>query len=200
MRTALGLIAVLAFVGAANANLLTNGDLEYQETLPYGSIFAWGPNGSWAPHSAHTPSGGGYDAALGANFAYYSAQGAETVGQVLTDTFVQGATYDFGIWATGGGSGFGDVVLQIGYDLGGEFQLLATETITTTSAWAAYDGVSYTTGATGDELGMPIWVRLGDGVEGAPGDSDIWFDNLTLTPEPASIFGLALGLLALRRR
>ena len=200
MRLSIVLVATFGLVAGASADMLMNGDMEYQEEGPYGDIYAWGPQGSWAQHSVHTPAGGGYDAAMGENFGYYSAQGTEIVGQITDSAFMPDTTYDFGAWVTGGGSGFGEVVFQIGYDFGGSFELLATSAVTVTDAWVPYSGVSYTTGSTGAELGMPIWVRLGDGVDGAPGDSDIWFDNLALTPEPTSLLLILAGLGLFRRR
>ena len=200
MRLFIGLIAAFGLAVGASADLLDNGDMEYQEGSPYSSIYAWGPSGSWAPHSAHTPAGGGYDPVLGDNFGYYSAQSTETVGQITSSVFMPDTTYDFGAWVTGGGSGYGEVVFEIGYDNGGAFELLATNAVTVTDAWVPYTGLSYTTGATGGELGLPIWVRLGDGVDGLPGDSDIWFDNLTLVPEPTSLLLLVAGLSLIRRR
>jgi len=59
-------------------------------------------------------------------------------------------------------------------------------------------GVAYTTGISGPEMGQNIWVRLGDGAAG--GADDIWFDNFSLTPEPASLALLAMGFFVLRRR
>ncbi|MFH1745914.1 MAG: PEP-CTERM sorting domain-containing protein [Planctomycetota bacterium] len=200
MRLFFGIVAALVLAVGAPAQMLVNGDMEYQETGPYGGIFGWGPQGAWAPHSAHTPPGGGYDPVLGDNFGYYSAQGTETVGQITSYAFAPDTTYEFDAWATGGSSGFGEIVFEIGYDLGGEFQLLVTNPVAVTDAWAPYVGASYTVGSTGDEIGLPIWVRIGDGIDGAPGDSDIWFDNLTLTPEPASLLLLLGGLGLLRRR
>ncbi|MBN2445961.1 MAG: PEP-CTERM sorting domain-containing protein [Phycisphaerae bacterium] len=199
MRTALALGIALLLVGSASANLI-NGDIENNSVEPYGGIDNWGPNGGNAPYANH-----GTPAPLpgtGDDFGYYSAQGTETVGQVSSLTFAADTLYEFSGLFTGGGSGFGEVVLQIGYaDLEtGDFLALSTLGITVDNTWAAYPGVTYNTGATGEELGQPIWVRLGDGIAGTPGDSDIWFDNLTLTPEPASLILLALGALVLRRR
>ena len=200
MRLSFAIVATLVLASGAFAQLVENGDMEYQELPAYNGITGWGPSGSWAPHANHDPAGNGWVSELGDNFGYYSAQGSETVGQVSSFVFAADTTYDFDAWVTGGGSDSGEVVFQIGYDLAGEFQLLATNAVTVGATWVEYSGVSYTTGSAGAELGMPIWVRLGDGVDGAPGDSDIWFDNFTLTPEPTSALLLALGALALVRR
>jgi hypothetical protein len=198
MRNVLALGLVMTLASVAGAQMLYNGDMETQVTGPYSGIDGWGPSGSWAPHANHA--NGGYDALIhGDNFGYYSAQGTETVGQVTSYMFEPETEYTFGGWFTGGGNDVGNVVLQIGYDDAGTFMELDTLEIVTGADWVEYPGLTYTTGLTGLEIGMPIWVRLGDGVDGPPGDSDIWFDNLVLTPEPAGLLVLALGAL-LRRR
>lgn len=200
MRYLLVLCAALALVATANANLLINGDIESSSGEQFDPIDDWGPNGAWAPHAGFTPPGGGYVPELGDKFGFYSAGGPEIVGQIVDTNFAPSSSYQFSGWFTGGGNGEGEVVLQIGYDDGGTFALLDTLAITTTNAWAGYDGLTYTTADSGPELGMPIWVRLGDGVDGEPGFSDIWFDNLYLTPEPTSLLLLGVAALLLRRR
>ena len=102
--------------------------MEYQEGGPYGSIYAWGPSGSWAPHSAHTPAGGGYDPILGDNFGYYSAQSAETVGQITSSVFMPDTTYDLGAWGhRAAAAATAKLSSRSGTIIGGVFELLRNQ-------------------------------------------------------------------------
>ncbi|MBK9119054.1 MAG: PEP-CTERM sorting domain-containing protein [Phycisphaerales bacterium] len=203
----LALAAALAVSAAAFANIpLLNADIESNVTGQFGAIANWGPNGGWAPHAGFpTPTGLSGD--LGGNFGFYSANTTETVGQLLPVVFEPNTTYRFYSYAIGGGNRLGAIPYQIGYaeadgppEGRADFSLLATQVydLDGVEDFILLDGVTYTTGATGDELGKQIWVRLGDGAAG--GRSDIWFDSFALVPEPASFLLLGLGLLAARRR
>lgn len=199
MRTTLIVLASLVATPAFAANLLINGDIETNASGQFGAIGNWGPNGGWAPHVGFERPG--YEA-LGSSFGFMSAGTTETVGQKAGATFLPAVQYTFSGTAWPGGNTVGEIVFQIGYDEGGAFQHLATQAynIDNVAAWTTLPGVSYTPGAAGPELGKTIWVRLGDGEPGAPGNDDIWFDNLVLTPEPASLVLLSLAAAGLLRR
>lgn len=203
MRLATILIACLLIVPGVVSAQLINGDIENNASGQFGAISDWGPNGGWAPHAGFARPNNG---SLGANFGYMSAGGLETVGQKTSQVFVPGMTYTFASWANPGGDPLGEIVYQIGYDDGGTFAPLATLAYNIDGnnpvPWTALDGVTYTATPTGPEIGKTVWVRLGDGVDGAPGNSDVWFDNLslTVTPEPASLALLGLAAAGLLRR
>jgi hypothetical protein len=210
MRMRTLLVMVCAMLLGANAwgldVTLDNADIETNPGGEFTSIGDWGPNGAWAYHADFPKPNNG---SLGASFGYYSAGSTEIVAQ-LTDEIISADTiYDFWSWAIGGGNDTGTVPYQIGYaatagDVS-SFVLLASNAITVTGngQWLELAGVSYTTGATGDEIGKELIVRLGD--LSAGGDSDIWFDNFQATatpvPEPGLIAVAAFAvLLRLRRK
>lgn len=185
---------------SAFANVL-NGDIENNVSGQFGAIQHWGPNGGWALHSGFAKPNNG---TLGASFGFMSAGTTERVGQQSSLTFLPAVQYTFSSWAFPGGDPglVGEIVYQIGYDDGGgNFVPLATQAydITGQDQWLPLVGVSYTPAA-GPELGKQVWVRLGDGADGAPGNDDVWFDNLTLTPEPGSLILFVLAGIGLIRR
>lgn len=184
-----------------NADFESNPDNSAQFT----SVAPWGPNGAWAYHAGFDRPG---REALGERFGFYSAGTAETVGQLTAELIAPGVTYTFRSFINDGGAGGGAVPYQIGYaDVAGDrssFIPLATrvEDISATfnSAWVLAEGVSYTVGADGPEIGKELIVRLGSAADG--GLTDAWYDNMSLTrsggdaiPEPGSMALLASGLL-----
>lgn len=197
MRGKLCVAVVGVLAGAACADLL-NGDIENNSSGMFGAIDFWGPNGGWADHAGFSRPG---NAGLGLYFGFYSGGLSETVGQVTSMTYQAGQTYIFSSWAIGGGNDTGVISYEIGYaGGGGAFVQLAVATydLTGLGMWVQTDGVSYTVGSGGNEIGQNIWVRLGDGTTGS--SNDIWFDNLSLVPSPGAMVTLALGGLALARR
>lgn len=205
MRSLTVLIAcVLMVPTAASAAWLTNGDIESSAGGEFSSITGWGPNGAWATHANFARPN---NESLGAKFGYMSAQTTETVGQKTSAVFEVGMTYTFASWANPADA-LGEIIYQIGYDDGtGAFVLLQSQpyNIDTTQSpapWVSLAGVTYTTAAGGPEVGKTVWVRLGDGVAGDPGRSDVWFDNLSLTvvPEPTSLVLLGVAAVGLLRR
>jgi len=204
MRTIVTLLVaggLLTATALASPIALTNADIENNVTGQFGGIASWGPNGGWAAHSGFARPN---NETLGLNFGFYSAQTTEKVGQITGEIFQPNMTYNFKSWANGGGDSAGVVPYQIGYaETAGDistFVALATATYEVGEAWAELDGVTYTTGASGPEIGANLIVRLGDGAAG--GLTDIWFDNFSasVVPEPASLLLIGLAGLVLRRR
>lgn len=198
--------SMVGAAGFAQALTLANADMETNATPQFGAIDGWGPNGGWANHAEFPAPGNG---GLGLRFGFYSAGLLETVGQIVAgETLQANTTYKFWGWIFTGGDGLGTAPFQIGYagtddDLG-SFVALATNAINidAAAAWAEADGVSYTTGDAGAELGRQLIVRFGAGADG--GATDIWFDNLQASavpvPEPATLAVLSLGAAAMLRR
>lgn len=194
-RLLVAVIGVLA--GSACADVM-NGDIENNSSGMFGAIDFWGPNGGWADHAGFARPG---NAGLGNYFGFYSGGQTETVGQVTNMTYQAGQTYTFASWAIGGGNDTGVIAYEIGYDdgAGGFVQLaVATYDLTGLGTWIQTNGVSYTVGSGGGEIGQNIWVRLGDGAAGS--SNDLWFDNLSLVPAPGAMATMALGGLVLSRR
>ena len=197
---------VILFAASASGAMISldNWDIETNTSDIFGSIDFWAPNGGWADHASFAKPGNG---SLGDYFGFYSAGADESVGQITGETILANTTYDFWSWATGGGNDTGTVLYQVGYvdDSGVDpaFVLLASNDVVLAGTWVETAGVSYTTGTAGDEIGKTLWVRLGDG---APGESDIWFDNFQASseviPEPQTLMLLfsGLGMMLLRRR
>lgn len=209
-------ITLFSWVAVSQAGLLTNPSFE-------DSVAIFAPADSWdssatADHASFVrPNNSG----LGAQFAFLNgdpADGRQWTLQVLsTDTavpasaraasdatFADGVTYDFSGWAVdGSGDVGGEILFEIGYltDLGdlSSFQVLASNSYGVTDTWANYAGTSHTP-AGGVEVGQAIAARI-RAVDLTAGPDDIWFDEMTLTPEPTSLVLLTLmGGLMLRRR
>lgn len=164
----------LPFVGPAN------GDVEFHTSPQFGWVDDWAPSGAWSLHAQFPATG--YQG-LGTSFGYYSAGTGEAVGQILPTRFEPGRTYTFKSFAIGGGNRTGSLPYQIGYltvpgDLSTFVELARSVVGLTEDFWDETDGVSYTAGASGPEIGRRVVVRLGGGAEG--GASDVWFDNLQL--------------------
>lgn len=207
-RTVLTCMFASALSGASLADplALVNADIENNASGQFGTIDGWGPNGGWAFHSGFPAPGNG---GLGDEFGFYSAGLLETVGQIVAGHSIQAnTTYRFWGWVYTGSDGLGTVPFQLGYaatddDLA-SFVALATNAINIDAAasWAEVDGVTYTTGDSGAELGRQLIVRFGAGADG--GATDIWFDNLQasaeVVPEPATIAALGLGAAAMLRK
>ncbi|MBN1513067.1 MAG: PEP-CTERM sorting domain-containing protein [Phycisphaerae bacterium] len=202
MRAVLGAVLVLGLALTANAQLY-NADMEYQPGGIYSTLEGWRvTGGGWADHANHSAPN---HETLGLNFGFWSAGTEEIMGQVSTLTFEPDSTYTLASWAIGGGNFTGVAPYEIGYLSGGtsiatDFVALAINCITLDGQmqWEPQVGVTYTTGASGPEIGLPVVVRFGNAADG--GVSDVWIDNVTLTPEPASLALLAMGALAVLRR
>jgi len=158
-----------------------NAGFESNPTPQFGGIGVWTPGGAWAYHAQFAAPG---NSGLGASFAYYAAGTTESFGQILTDRFAANTTYTFRSWAIGGGDRTGQVPYQIGYaavdgDIS-SFVPLATNVVNLTgnTSWVETNGVSYTTGSSGAEVGQQIIVRFGSSADG--GSSDIWLDNVSV--------------------
>lgn len=141
---------------------------EYTNPIP-----SWGPNGGWQLHLTHWRRG---SKPLGRKMGYYSAGLREVVAQALQATFAAYQTYCFYGAAQGGADDISIVPYEIGYyDSTGAFVTLVSKSVGIGGKWAT-NGVCYTTGQTGNELGRSIVVRFGTG-----GTGDVWFDNLIVT-------------------
>lgn len=122
--------------------------------------------------------------------------------QTTTAIFVSDTTYNFGSMAVGGNNGFLNLATyEIGYDAGSGFQALAVGSLQPNDnsvGWSYLEGVSYTTGGSGPELGESIIVRLYTTDNGGGPSHAVWFDNVSLeylpaVPEPSSALLLGLG-------
>lgn len=102
------------------------------------------------------------------------------MGAVLNATFTPATRYRVFLSAQGGLDDTGAFAIELGYQAeDGTFQLLRERSFTVGKAWVDLSGAVYTTGATGAEIGRPVWVRLGAG-----GAGDVWFDNVRVQARP----------------
>ena len=162
----------------------------------------WGGQATTALHASFGP-GAFTDA--GASFAFNNP-GQPDATQTLVDTFAADTTYTFKSYSTSSGTN-NDIQFLIGYDSGGGFIQLAEATYDLnafTTSWELLDGVTYSTGSVGSELGEQIIVRISGVNTGSGNSSAVWFDNVSLTsvpvPEPGSLALLGLGGLLVFRR
>jgi hypothetical protein len=181
------------------------GDSYANEGGPHGTQ-GMGNAGGWVDH--FTFGSGGYDAALGDNFAFYSPRSAdeEFMGQWLPDRFEQGLIYTFSSWVVNGAAlkPSNTVTYEIGYLASDEdrdsYVRLALTSYDLSQTWQEYDGVTYM--AEGDAVGKQIVVAFGTDPSLEVASGDTWIDNakLTVVPEPATMLALGAGLAALAAR
>ncbi len=206
-----GLVACLA-----SANLLTNPSFENS-----GPNFAPAANWDSSATADHATFSRPNNGALGSRFAFLNGDPADsrlwTLQVLSTDptvplsaratsdvAFDALTTYTFSGWAVDGtGDVGGEVLFEIGYltnlaDLN-SFQPLSAMSYAVSDTWTSFAGASHTPGAGDAEVGQPIAVRI-RAVDLTDGSDDIWFDQMSLIPEPASLMLLTLAGLALRRR
>ncbi len=160
---------------------LVNGNLEIPgpDSKQHGPIVGWS-RGAWANHLPDYKRAG--NQSLGVRFGYYSPDG-ETVGQVLAVNLEANTIYTFKGWVTGGGDNKGKVPFQIGYITDPTdpktFKVLANKVHVLGATWVEVPGVSYPVGPNDPAIGQRLMVRLGGKAEG--GETDIWFDNLSVS-------------------
>jgi hypothetical protein len=202
MGVVLTVVVMAAGVACGDVIPLDNADIETNASALFGDIDDWGPNGGWADHAGFAKPN---NDTLGLYFGFYSVNNDETVGQLTAEIIQPNKIYTFSSWAQGGGNDVGEIPYQIGYaDTTGDlasFVELATSSYSVGNAWEELAGVSYATGAAGDEIGKELIVRLGPGDVADPAE-DVWFDSFSaeVVPEPATVGLLALGAAALFRR
>jgi len=169
---------------------------------PFPQADEWDGFASTVAHSAFPY---GNNSGLGTSFAYTlpnNPDASQTTGTI----FAPDTTYVL--------SGFGvdnninnenDLAFRIGYlDASSVFQELASAVydLTDLTSWTELDGVTYTTGISGPELGRLLTVRLGAVNVDYP-SGGVFFDEISLAttggvvPEPSALILLGLGMLGL---
>ncbi len=225
MKKSLAIAAMLvATVSFAQANMLVNAGFEIpgssNQAAHWDSSFqyphaatGWAGGSDQHPELEDTLSFLNGDPADGRQWTMQTLSSDETLYQDsvragVDHPFQPNTTYTFDGWIYQGSEPLGEMSFEIGYlsvidggtnmyDLN-SFVPLASMSYTVTDLWRQVDGVTYTTGDTGPELGLPITVKV-RALDLTGGSDDIWYDAFTLTPEPTSLLLLSLGLL-LRRR
>lgn len=196
----IGITLALGLAGIANAALITvqNAGVE-SPGGNYPVTDNWGGSAKNALHASF----GNRTGMEGLSFAFIQSPGGEFASQTLGDVFVADSTYLFTSLISDNGSP-ADIEYSIGYDDGGGFTLLNSAIYDQNglTEWVRSEGVSYTTGAAGAELGQAIEIRIA-AVDTA--NNGAWFDavEVSVVPEPATLglLGLAFGgLLMIRRR
>lgn len=214
LLTAAFATGALVLAGSASANLFVDGSMS--DDPAGGGVDAWGPNGDDFNHSAapklymgNLQTGTG---ALGDQFAYYSDGNSESVYQITSTTITAGTTYTFDAVLSAGGSPGGTATMFIGAttDPAGPgaaagtvaappagITVLASVDQAPGSDWGDFQLTWTATSNIGDTL---VAGFLDSGSTAGP--NDIWLDELSLVPEPATMGLLALGgaLAAGRRR
>lgn len=176
----------------------TNGAGAFGGSFPQAAD--WDGDTGTATHAAFTY---GNNGALGTRFVFFQPDLVQPT-QTLADTFVPNMQYTFQGYGVDNGINNNDVRFEIGYDDGG-FQFLAGATYDLDNLdWTLLDGVTYSTGAGGAEIGNAIVVRLVSVFVDVPASNGgVFLDNVSLSivPEPASLAILGFGgLLLIRRR
>ncbi len=168
--------------------LLTNADFE---SINGGGTFPaatdWGGNTQTALHSTFG-SGNPGSPDLGLRFGFNGNTNTAASSQTTTATFTTNTTYTFAGWSTDSDLNVdsSNIQFSIGYlDVANVFQSLATATYDTDgfTTWQLLQGVTYTTGASGMELGQNITVQI-QAVYPQGFNVGVWFDNLELELEP----------------
>lgn len=198
--------AAVGLVGAAHAQVEVFSDtFEFQSSPQFGPLLGWLPNGSWANHAEFFKPG--YNASImGQRFGYYTPRTegdgspffTESTGTLLfPESFEPNTTYKFSLYGNGGlNPNTGFIPLEIGYlfDGGtfGEAQALAVREHAVTNTWGGPLEVTYTTPADGPMVNKIIRIYLPPR-RGATVYSDVWFDAVKVTKEPAITTGVISG-------
>jgi hypothetical protein len=190
----------LSFAVLATAPLAYAGIINPSFESPGGAGFPQASNWTGEALTAlHASFGPGTFPGGGDRFAFSQPKNPPAT-QSLSDTFAASTTYTFQAYAVDNADK-NDMRFTIGYDDGGFVELEGvTYDLESIDTWTLMDGVSYTTGSTGAELGKNIIVRVGTVDTGAGPGAAAWFDAVSLTtvqvPEPTSIllFALATGI------
>jgi len=167
---------------------------------PFPQAADWEGSALTASHSAFPY---GNNGGLGDSFAF-TLPSTPDASQTTGTLFAPDTTYVLnGFGVDNNINNENDLAFRIGYlDVSNVFQELASEVydLTDLTSWTELDGVTYTTGTSGPELGRLLTARIGavnvDYLNGG-----VFFDQVSLTsaviPEPSTLILLGLGMVGL---
>jgi len=188
-------VTVSPFTGSVDLSL-ANADFE---SITGGGTFPaatdWDGNTQTALHSNFGPGNPGTPD-LGLRFGFNGNTSTAASSQTTTTPFVANTNYRFSGWSTDSDLNVdsSNIQFSIGYlDGANVFQSLASATYDTDglTTWELLPGVTYTTGASGAELGRNIVVQIQ--AVYPTFNVGVWFDNVELESPTSAILGADLS-------